>query len=145
MKQMPQIQKFMTAMPHTIGRDLPIDKALTLMRQHRIRHLPVLEGGDLIGMLSDRDVKLASGFDTTGALKVEEVMTLDPFCVLPDASLDRVVFEMAEHKYGCVVVRQGNGKVVGIFTAVDAMRVLGETLEMFYKNRLDEFVEGRAR
>lgn len=133
MKQMPQIQKFMTAMPHTIGKDIPIKTALSKMRELRVRHLPVQEGGELVGILTDRDLKLASAFVDAQDLTVEEVMTPDPYTVLPEASMDSVAFEMAEHKYGCAIVRQANGKIVGIFTAVDGLRVLGETLGSFYK------------
>ncbi len=133
MKQMPQIQKFMTPMPHTIGRDIPIKTALAMMREHKIRHLPVQDGGKLVGMITDRDVKLASGFTGAGELTVEEVMTTDPYTVSPETPFDRVVLEMAEHKYGSAIIQQENGKIVGIFTAVDALRVLGETLEAFYK------------
>lgn len=134
MKQMPQIQKVMTPMPHTIGKDIPIETAFSLMREHRIRHLPVQDGGKLLGVLTDRDLKLASSFADSKGLTVEEVMTPDPYTVAPDAPLDRVVLEMSEHKYGCAIIQQGNGKVVGIFTSVDALRVLGETLHAFYKH-----------
>ncbi len=133
MKHMPQILKHMTPLPHTIGADIPLKNALSMMREYRIRHLPVQEGGKLIGVLTDRDVKLAASFEETADLKVEEVMTPDPYTVLPEAPLDEVVFAMAEHKYGCAVIQQSNGKVVGIFTAVDGMRVLGETLQAFYR------------
>jgi acetoin utilization protein AcuB len=133
MKQIPQIQKFMTAMPLTIGKDIQIKTALSMMREHRIRHLPVQDGGKLIGVLTDRDVKLASAFIDSVGLTVEDVMTPDPFAVVPEASLDEVVFEMAERKYGCAIIQQKNGKVVGIFTATDGMRVLGETLQTNYR------------
>jgi acetoin utilization protein AcuB len=133
MKQMPLIQKFMTPMPYTIGKDQPIQTALSMMREHRIRHLPVQDGGKLVGMITDRDVKLASAFAGSSELRVEEVMSTDPYAVSPETSVDQVVLQMAEHKYGSVVVQQDNGKVVGIFTAVDALRVLGETLGSFYK------------
>src|SRR5688500_13829306 len=117
MKQIPQIQKYMTSMPHTIGKDIPIKTALSMMREYRFRHLPVQEAGEAIGVITDRDVKLASSFQDSLALKVEEVMTPDPYTVTPNAPLDQVVTEMAEHKYGCAIVKQKNGKVVGIFTA----------------------------
>jgi acetoin utilization protein AcuB len=133
MKQIPQIQKFMTTMPQTIGKDIPIKTALGMMREHRIRHLPVQDGGKLVGILTDRDLKLAASFTGSEELKVEEVMTPEPYTVNPETPLDRVVFEMAEHKYGCAVIQQKNGKVVGIFTATDGMRVLGETLQSNYK------------
>lgn len=133
MKQMPQIQKFMTAMPHSIGRDIPVARAISMMREHRFRHLPVQDGGRLVGVLTDRDLKLATSFEGSDELLAEDVMTPDPYVVAPDAPLDQVASAMAEHKYGCAIVQQGNGKVVGIFTATDGMRVLAETLEAFYK------------
>lgn len=133
MKQMPQIQKFMTAMPHSIGRDIPINHAISLMREHRFRHLPVQDGGRLVGVLTDRDLKLASSFEGSDELLAEDVMTPDPYVVGPEAPLDQVAFAMAEHKYGCAIIEQGNGKVVGIFTATDGLRVLAETLGSFYK------------
>jgi acetoin utilization protein AcuB len=134
-KQIPQIQKFMTPMPHTIGKEIPLKAAIAMMREHRIRHLPVQDGGRLIGILTDRDVKLASGFIDAHNLKVEEVMTPDPYAARPEAPLNEVVSEMAEHKYGCVIVQQANGKVVGIFTDTDGMRVLGEMLAIHYAPR----------
>lgn len=134
MKQMPKIEKVMTFMPHTIGHDIRISNAIDLMREHRIRHLPVLDGGKLVGVLTDRDIKVASSFEGSGELRVDDVMMPDPYCVNHDAQLDEVVQEMAEHKYGCVVVRQENGKIVGIFTAVDAMRTLSDLLRQSYKH-----------
>lgn len=138
MKQMPQIHKFMTSMPHTIGGDIEIKKALGMMREFQIRHLPVLTGGKLIGILTDRDLKLAAAFSGSETMTVEEMMTAEPYSVLPEAPFDQVVLAMAEHKYGCAVVQQANGKVVGIFTANDGLRVLGEQLGGFYKHGLGE-------
>ena len=66
MKTMPMIQKVMTPMPHTIGSDISLKKAMEMMREFRIRHLPVQKGGQLVGILSDRDIKLASSFKEKG-------------------------------------------------------------------------------
>ena len=134
MKQMPKIEKYMTPMPHTIGRDISIKKALDMMREYRIRHLPVQDGGRLVGVLSDRDIKLAISFNLTDDTKVEDVMTPDPYTVKVHANLDEVVLQMAEHKYGCSIIVQDNGKVVGIFTDVDGLRVLGEMIHQHYKS-----------
>ena len=133
MKRMPQIQKHMTPMPHTIGVDIPLKEALGMMREYNIRHLPVQSAGHLVGVLTDRDVKLASSFKGSSDFKVEEVMSPDPYTVAPEVPLDHVVMEMASHKYGCAIVRQNNGKIVGIFTAVDGLRVLGEFLKANFK------------
>ncbi len=135
MKQIPKIEKYMTPMPHTIGSKIPMDKAIDLMRTHRIRHLPVQEEGKLVGVLTDRDIKLASSFTQEGSvLQVDDIMTPDPYTITPQASLDVVVAEMAEHRYGCAIVVQENGKVVGIFTAVDGLRVLNEIIHQNYRN-----------
>lgn len=133
MKAMPKIQKVMTAMPHTIGSDIPIKQAMEIMRNFHIRHLPVQSGGDLVGVISDRDIQLARSFQGTGELTVDDVMTPDPYVVQPEAELDEVVLNMAEHKYGCAIVRQSNGKVVGILTDNDGLRILGDTLRSHYK------------
>jgi acetoin utilization protein AcuB len=103
------------------------------MRDHQIRHLPVEDGGKLVGVLTDRDVKLAASFQGSEKLTVEDAMTPDPFTVTPQTPLDHVTEVMAEHKYGCAIVRQDNGKVVGIFTATDAVRLLGEKMREHYK------------
>ena len=60
-------------------------------------------------------------------------MTPDPYQVKPEASLDEVCEEMAEFKYGCAIETQANGKVVGIFTAIDALRYLSQNMREHYK------------
>lgn len=144
MKQMPQIHKFMTPMPHTVGADIDIKKALGMMREFHVRHLPVLTGGKLVGILTDRDLKLAAAFSGSDTMTVEEMMTAEPFSVLPEAPFDQVVLSMAEHKCGCAVVQQANGKVVGIFTATDGLRVLGEQFAVNYKHTPDAGVRSHT-
>ena len=114
---------------------MPIKKAAEMMQEFRIRHLPVQKGGALVGVITDRDIKLARSFEEagTGDSKVEDVMSPDPFTASPEAALDEVVLEMAEHKYGCAIIQQQNGKVVGIFTDNDGLRILGEIVRQNYK------------
>ncbi len=133
MKQIPKIEKFMTPMPHTIGRDISMKKALEMMRSHQIRHLPVQESGKLVGILTDRDIKLAASFSSDQEIIVEDIMTPDPYTIKPGTPLDEVVSQMAEHKYGCAIIVQDNGKIVGIFTAIDSLKVLSEVLHQNYK------------
>jgi len=126
---MPTVQKFMTPMPHSIGMEQPLSQALGLMRTHRIRHLPVLSGGRLEGVVTDRDLALIQTLSEVDPelVKVEDAMTTDLFTVSPNTGLDEVASDMAEHKFGCAVVVD-NAKVVGIFTTVDASRALAELL-----------------
>lgn len=65
MKPMPTVQKYMTVQPHTIGFDQSIAKAQETMSKYRIRHLPVLKGGKLVGILSDRDLNFVLTFKDT--------------------------------------------------------------------------------
>lgn len=119
----------MTTAPHSIGRAQTIAAAHRAMHEHRIRHLPVLEGGTLVGMLTERDVALVTSMKGVDAntTSVEDAMTSSVYTVRPEAPLDEVVAEMAEHRYGSAVIVT-NGKVVGVFTTVDACRALAELL-----------------
>jgi acetoin utilization protein AcuB len=129
MKTIPQISKFMTVHPHTIGVEQTLSKAHTMMREFKIRHLPVLDAGKLVGILSDRDIKSVMTFKDVNpdVIKVSEALTEAPFTVKPTSQLDDVCAEMGAHKYGSALVVD-NGKLVGIFTWVDGLNALTELL-----------------
>lgn len=117
----------MTPQPVTIGRQESLAMAHRLMRTHRIRHLPVLEHGELIGIVSHRDLlflETIRGVDLDDDL-VEDAMSDDTYAVEPDAPIATVAKQMARRRYGCVVVME-RGRVAGIFTATDALRLLAE-------------------
>jgi acetoin utilization protein AcuB len=128
-KPIPPVRAYMTTTPHSIGVEQPLAHAHKLMRELRIRHLPVLHGGKLVGVLSDRDLHLIETLQAVdpNVVTVEEAMTPRPYEVDPDAPLDEVVRTMAEHRYGCAIVTQ-NRKTVGVFTTTDACRALAELL-----------------
>lgn len=126
----PSVSHVMTAQPWTIERDASLRAAHALMQAHQIRHLPVLEDGELVGVVSERDLlvlEVSAGVDVD-ATRVDRAMTERPFIVTGDTALDEVVAIMSEHKYGSVIV-MGRDGVEGIFTAVDACRVLAELLQ----------------
>jgi acetoin utilization protein AcuB len=122
-KPMPAIRAHMTPSPHSIGRDQPLSRAHEMMREHRIRHLPVLDAGALVGVLSDRDLHLIETLRDVDPARVdvEEAMSPVAYAVPPDTPLDEVLDQMAAHKYGCAVVMQSQ-HVVGIFTTSDVCR-----------------------
>jgi len=123
------IENFMTLMPHTIEKNMPVTKAMEVMRQNQIRHLPVLQDAVLVGILSDRDVEIAKVFPGPSIIKVGDVMTQDPYAVLPKAKMTEVIGTMVRHKYGCALVTNASGKVIGVFTALDGLKLLQEYLQ----------------
>ncbi len=124
-----RVERFMTPHPHTIGMDQSLAKAHEMMRTHQIRHLPVLHGGKLVGLVSQRDLHLMETFGAIDQEKVtvEEAMTAEVYVVEPTTHLAEVARTMAEHRFGSCVVMIA-GKVVGVFTMVDAARALSEVL-----------------
>ncbi len=123
------IRRYMTVNPTVIGSGRTLAEAHQTMRDRRVRHLPVVDDGKLVGIVSQRDLYLLEtlrGVDIATE-RVGEAMTADPFTTSPDAPLDQVAAEMAEHKYGCAVVLEEDA-VVGVFTTVDALRALAGIL-----------------
>ena len=119
------IDQFMTRSPHTIGHHQTLAAAGRMMSEHSIRHLPVLEAGKLVGIVTDRDLSFVETLQGVNPddVKVGEAMSQDVFVVEPKASVRVTANEMAEHKYGSVVVMD-DGKVIGVFTTIDALRAL---------------------
>jgi acetoin utilization protein AcuB len=123
------VRTFMTPSPHTVGRQQSLHLARSLMHKHHIRHLPVLDGGKLVGLLSERDLGVVEGLSGAdpASITVEEAMTAATYVVAPDAPLETVAAEMAEMKLGSAVVMDA-GHVVGVFTSVDALAALAALL-----------------
>ena len=123
------IRQYMSRGIHTIGQEQTLEVAHGVMREHGIRHLPVLEGGKLVGVLSQRDLHLIETLSDvdTKTTTVDEAMTSDVYITGPDAPLDEVASTMAEHKYGSAIIVE-RGKVVGVFTTIDALRALANHL-----------------
>jgi acetoin utilization protein AcuB len=126
MKHNERIEQFMTHSPHTINAGLPIETAQQLMKKYKIHHLPVQRAGHLVGIVSERDLLLARTLDQSGKLLVDDVMTSQPYSVTADAPLGEVVDSMTSHLYGCAVVCNDQGRVVGIFTAIDGLREISD-------------------
>lgn len=124
------VRDCMTAAPETIRAGCTLAEAHRLMRELGVRHLPVLDGGKLVGVISQRDLYLIEtlkGVDPE-QVRVEEAMTQDPWTTAPETPLAQVVRHMADHRLGCAVVLRG-AHVAGVFTTTDAMRALIDALE----------------
>jgi len=123
------VQQHMTVAPVVVSSDRTLAEAHRLMRERNIRHLPVVDHGRLVGIVSQRDLYLLEtlrGVDPANET-VGEAMSGEPYTVAPDAPLDAVATAMAEKKYGSAVVVD-RGSVIGLFTTVDALRALASVV-----------------
>jgi acetoin utilization protein AcuB len=124
-----KVAHYMTRDPFSVQTGEPLHQAHRIMRARRVRHLPVLKGEELVGVVSERDLYLLEtlrGVDL-GKEPVSEAMTALPYTVSPEAKLRDVVHEMLREKYGSAIVVH-DGRVVGIFTRSDALRALEKLL-----------------
>jgi len=109
----------------TIGPDTPCQEARRLMDDHRIRHLPVVAGGRLCGMVSDRDVR--SALSTSPGAVAARIMTPDPVTVTSDTRIEHAARIMLDARFGSLPVVDGT--LVGLVTSTDFLRAFVQILE----------------
>jgi acetoin utilization protein AcuB len=119
------IEHYMSSVLVVVGPKQPIAEASRLMRLHEIRHLPVVDRGRTVGVISQRDVYLLETLEDVDPARVlvEEAMTREMYTVVPDERVDVVAREMADRKIGSAVVARGE-QLLGLFTTTDALRAL---------------------
>ncbi len=128
----------MTPFPHSIAPTASLEEAQAMMRLHRIRHLPVCVDHGVIGILSERDTRVALGVDALGEpISVGQVCTRTPYLVPLDAALDAVADDMAARQIGSALVMRGD-KLAGILTTTDVCRLLGRLLREHYDSDDDD-------
>lgn len=113
------IGRLMTSQPTTVSSHDSLRAAASLMERGDYRRVPVVDEGQLVGIVSDRDVRAHSGYlDTT---RVTAAMTSDPKTVTSKMSVEDAARLMIEHKIGGLPVVD-NGALVGIITATDILK-----------------------
>jgi acetoin utilization protein AcuB len=115
----------MTRDPVTIPADLSLADARLRMFDHGIRHLPVIDQGHVVGIVSERDLAMVTGIPGVDAnrVMVSEAMVPHPYIVASDMPLIEVCSTMLERKLGSAVIMD-EGKLKGIFSVVDALAQL---------------------
>ncbi|MFA5582586.1 MAG: CBS domain-containing protein [Bacteriovoracaceae bacterium] len=103
-----------------------LDKALQLMQENGIRHLPVIDDKDVKGMISERDVLTHMGKVWDKVMHVEDIMNSDILSVNVNENLGDVAFQLSSQKKGSALVLDDEGMVYGIFTTTDALNALVE-------------------
>ncbi len=114
----------------TVGPETTAVEALALCRENGIRHLPVLEGGRLVGMISDRDLRSATPAlgdpdraKSLQRIRVADEMAKEVVTIRPEDPIEEAAMEMYERKIGCLPVIDGED-LVGIVTSSDVLRAL---------------------
>lgn len=107
----------------TVSPDATIAEALEEIRTHNIRHLPVVDGGRLAGVITDRDLRLAVDPGGGGGAEstVGELMTKSPIVTAPDVPIESAAALLSEHRIGCLPVVEDE-ELVGILTDSDLLR-----------------------
>lgn len=128
----------MTKDPKTVSPEDTLTRAADIMRESRANHLPVVEGGRLVGILSDTDLRnasLASGIlpaaeDAKGQdRRVREVMKTEVWSLTPEDSLEDALLIICRKKFGALPVLSGD-RLVGIITKVDLLNAVIDVLNL---------------
>jgi predicted transcriptional regulator len=125
------VEEFTTPNPITATEDTTVEQMNELMNKYRIRHLPILVDGRVVGIVSDRDLRVVLGLDAKERemLRAADIMKPDPVTVNSLESIRKVALEMSKFKIGSVLVNDDNDRFLGIFTVTDALNALIEILE----------------
>ena len=126
------VRDYMMTKVETLGPDDSLETAVMLEQRFRIRHIPILEHGELVGMVTDHDLKRALPSLLTGmdqqtferivqTTQLRQIMTRSPTTISAAAPLREAVQILCEKKFGALPVVE-NGKLGGIITAIDVLR-----------------------
>jgi acetoin utilization protein AcuB len=129
------VKNWMSKQTVTIDADGSMQDAMSLMKKHAIRMLPVIKKGKLVGIITDRDLKRASASDATtleihellyllSNIKVRDLMTRDPITVPADFTVEETAEVLLKNKISGVPVVDESGKVIGTITQSDLFRML---------------------
>ncbi|MGO9059638.1 MAG: CBS domain-containing protein [Candidatus Binataceae bacterium] len=119
------IRRWMTQNPDIVGPAETLAQARQKMAKGDFRRLPVVERGQLVGIITDRDLRQHTGqFEH---IRVEAAMSKPVITVTPDMLLDQAANLLVKHKVGGLPVVD-SGKLVGIITAIDLLRAFAEVL-----------------
>jgi acetoin utilization protein AcuB len=129
------VKNWMSKNVVTVDAEDSMQHASALMKENNVRMLPVLRKGELVGVLSETDVKRSSASDATtldihellyllSRIKVKEIMTKNPLTVPPDLTVEETAELLMAKKISGVPVVDPMGRVLGIITRDDLFRVL---------------------
>jgi CBS domain-containing protein len=119
-----RVREIMTDSVVTIEPDNDVRLAVQIMLWGGFRHLPVIDRGDLVGLVTEHDIHRAHGNDLDPSVLVRTIMTTDVQTADPDELVTRVATRMAESRIGSMPILEDGG-LVGIVTSTDLIAHLG--------------------
>jgi acetoin utilization protein AcuB len=134
------VREFMTTEVTTVQENDTLLDAMMIFVRSTLRHLPVLRGKELVGIITQRDVKQFAPSVLSGigpdeynqlmeSTPISRVMTRQPATVKPDQSMFEAVKILTSRRIGCLPVVE-NGELKGILTTTDMLKLLSRMLEM---------------
>jgi acetoin utilization protein AcuB len=127
----------------TITPDKRVGQALQLMQRHQIRHLPVLEGGRMVGWITSRDLREVLLASMLEKITVADVMIKAPISVGADTGIEEAARLIKEHKIGGMPVLEGD-RLVGVITMLDLIGAFLTMLSLIRNSsRLDLSIEDK--
>ena len=135
-----RVRDIMSEQVVTISADDSLSTVEDIMTLGRVRHMPVVRGGHLVGVVSERDLLRASlssliefGNEQRRAflqvVEIKRVMSSPPIVIGPDASVEEAARVMAERKIGCLPAVTKDGKLVGMLTETDVLEYFAGDLD----------------
>lgn len=135
MARPPSLASAMTPFPYSVAPGATLRAAHDMMAEHGVRHLPVTDGREPVGVISHSDVMAVrageAGEKAIDRLKVKDVCIADVYVVELDEPLENVLLTMVRRHIGSAIVTR-HGRLAGVFTWVDACRCFGEYLGETY-------------
>lgn len=126
---MTTVDELMTRDLVTLPEDADVLRIDDLLKLHHIRHLPIVRGDRLVGLVTHRDLLRAQArVRSSPGIRASEVMTREVQTIPPDTSVRYAIYKLLDDKVGCLPVVDAAGRLVGIFTESDAVRFAGRLL-----------------
>ncbi|MDC1174519.1 CBS domain-containing protein [Bacteriovoracaceae bacterium] len=120
-----QVEEYSTPCSITASKSSTIDEVSALMKDNGVRHVPVVEDGTVLGIISERDI---TNIPKETNILASDLMSTSVYSVESHTLLKDVVFEMSSKKIGSAIIIDQSDKSFSIFTSVDALNALNEIL-----------------
>lgn len=118
-----KVNQYMSKTVLTVTPETEFHRALDLMRSRRVHHLPVVDGGRVVGMVAERDLLLAAANFGSSEVPVGEIMSRPAVCVAETAPLKEAARVLVEKHIGSLPVLDSKGGLVGIITETDIFKI----------------------